>query len=208
MRAAAASRNFASGQPAVATSLSARHIRTVAPMSGRGPVTSSSGAGQDWGIITRTDGTQFLSPAWAKAFIGLLRAADSLARYLDDELQRDHQISLRGFEVLLFLAVFSSNGSLRLNQLTENAPLSQSRVSRLVAELTARGFVARGPDPEDARGVVVSITEAGREKFLQAQASHLRSLEERLFSRLTDREIRELARITEKLLTVPDDDPA
>ena len=93
-----------------------------------------------------------------------------------------------------------------MSELAENAPLSQSRLSRLVAELENRGFVERSAAPDDARGVLVSITEAGREKFRQAQDSHLRSLRARLFSRLTNGEIRALARIAEKILADPADD--
>ncbi len=177
-------------------------------MSGPRFVAPSVDGDEDRGIIQRPDGTRYLSPLWAKAFLGLVRAGDALARDLDGELQREHRISLRGFEILLFLEGFSRDGRLRMSDLADNAPLSQSRVSRLVAELEERGLVERTADPDDARGVVVSITGSGREKFRKAQDSHLRSLEERLFSRLTEREIHTLARITDKLLAEPADDGA
>lgn len=167
-------------------------------MSGTKPETPTPGG--EGGILQGADGTPYLSPLWAQAFLGLVRAGDALARELDAELQRQHGLGLRAFEVLLFLAVFSAEGRLRMSELAENAPLSQSRVSRLVADMEARGLVGRSTAESDARGVVVTITDAGRERFREAQDTHLRGLQERLFGILSGREVRQLARITQKIL--------
>lgn len=155
---------------------------------------------EEAGIMERPNGTKHLSPEWAQAFLGLVRAGDTLARALDAELQEEHRISLRAFEVLLFLAVFAPDGQMRVSELAQNAPLSQSRVSRLVAELEARGLVQRSTDEHDARGIVVSVTDAGGRKFREAQETHLEGLDARLFSRLTADEIRQLATITAKVI--------
>jgi len=61
-----------------------------------------------------------------------------------------------------------------LMELTREEPLSQndlclrlrlekSTVSRLVGQLEARGWIARGRDPHDGRVVRLRLTEAGRE---------------------------------------------
>lgn len=161
---------------------------------------ASSGLPEKDGIIHRPDGLKYLSPLRASAFLGLVRAGNTLADRLDAKLQSDHGLSLRAFEVLLFLTVFSDEGSLRMSQLSEQAPLSQSRVSRLVDQLETRGLVERSPAETDGRGVTVSITPAGIEKFKAAQETHLRDLETHLFSHLSETEIRQLARITQKIL--------
>ena len=148
----------------------------------------------------RADGLRHLPPVRAHAFLGLVRAGAVLTRDLSATLEARHGLSLHAFEVLLHLAVFSPDGTLRLGQLVAQAPLSQSRVSRLVAHLDAEGLVTRTSAPDDARGVDVAITEAGRERFRQAQDTHLADLDERLFSRLTWRETARLAAITAKLL--------
>lgn len=152
------------------------------------------------GIIHRPDGLKYLSPLRARAFLGLVRAGDKLANALDAELRAEHGLSLRAFETLLFLAVFSEDGSLRMSHLTEQAPLSQSRVSRLVDHLESRGLVTRSPAETDGRGVTVSITSAGIEKFKAAQETHLQGLEARFFSHLSETEVRQLVRITRKIL--------
>ena len=106
-----------------------------------------------------------------------------------DDLERDHGISLRAHEVLLVLALFAPGGRLRMAELNGRTPLSQSRVSRLVAELEARGLVERSRADGDGRGIQVSITARGIEKFRAAQDTHMAGLERGLYSRLTDQEI-------------------
>src|SRR5215831_15913557 len=152
------------------------------------------------GVVIRPDGLKLMTAERAAAFLGLLRAAETLARELDAELQGDHGIGLREFEVLLFLAVFASDGRLRMVDLNEWSPLSQSRVSRLVAELEARHLVTRSPSGDDRRGVEVGITTKGIEKFSQAQEDHLAALERRLFAHLTAVEVRQLADLTGRIL--------
>ena len=152
------------------------------------------------GVIERSDGLRYLAPERAHAFLGLVRAGDKMVRELSGELEREHGISLRAFEVLLFLAVFSEEGRLRMSELTERAPLSQSRVSRLVADLETRGLVERSAVDADGRSVEVSITPLGLDKFKAAQRTHLAGLDERLFSLLNKSEIRQLAVITRKIL--------
>ena len=152
------------------------------------------------GVVIRSDGLKYMTPERASAFLGLVRAGDTLARELDAELEREHGIGLRSYEVLLFLAVFSPDGRLRMLDLIERTPLSQSRVSRLVAELEARGLVARGPSGDDRRGVEVAITPAGIQKFKEAQDDHIAALERRLFAHLSADEVHQLATLTARIL--------
>jgi len=162
--------------------------------------TTGSGSERD-GVIERHDGTKYLEPERANAFLGLVRAGDSLARRFDRTLQDEHGLSLHQFEVLLFLAVFAEDHTMQMTELRHRTPLSQSRVSRVVAGLEADGLVARGSDPNDSRAVNVTITAQGTDVFKAAQDRHLDDLEQHLFSLLTDREIRQLATITHKILS-------
>lgn len=151
-------------------------------------------------LMTQT-GIPYLGPTRAGAFLGLVRAGAEISRELNRSLEGKHGLSLQAFEVLLYLTVFSEDGSLPMKYLTEHAPLSQSRVSRLVSELEQRGYVERRDQVGDRRGVEVAITPEGSAKFAAAQESHLADLETRLFNRLSDAEVKQLARITRKLLS-------
>ncbi|MGH3348052.1 MAG: MarR family winged helix-turn-helix transcriptional regulator [Nocardioides sp.] len=152
------------------------------------------------GVVDRADGISHLSPTYAAAFLGLLRAAEVIDRDLDRELRQAHGIGLPSFEILLHLGAFSPEGTLGMGRLTAQAPLSQSRVSRIVGELADRGLVDRGTSTDDSRSVLVSLTEAGRELLTEASHTHLDGLGRVLFSRLTRVEVAELARLTRKVL--------
>lgn len=167
--------------------------------------TDRAGSGPDLdGTVTRPDGLRYLEPIRARAFLGLVRAGDGLSRALGATLQREHDLNLNEFEVLLFLAVFAPDGYLRMSELTAQAPLSQSRVSRLVAGLEARGLVRRTEASGDGRGVEAHITDAGIAVFSSARETHLADLDDLLFSKLDADEVSALASITAKLLA-PDD---
>jgi len=168
--------------------------------------TSAAGSPVVGGVVQGPDGLKYLSPQRASAFLGLLRVGDALENRLSADLESRHGINLRSFEVLLFLAAFAPDGRLRMSELTNEAPLSQSRVSRLVADLEARGLVKRTPAETDGRGVAVSITASGVEKFKAAQETHLQDLDRWLFSQLTDKEIDQLGDMTQRLMRSLSDD--
>lgn len=163
-------------------------------------MSSGNGEGRHDPVVIRPDGLKHLDPLYARAFLGLLRAAEALEARLSERLWARHGLTLRGFEVLLFLSVFAPDRTLRMRELAKQTPLSQSRVSRLVADLEARGLVERSRAETDARGVSVSITDEGVEAFRAAQETHLGDLQELLFSRLSEPQVRQLVGITGQIL--------
>jgi DNA-binding MarR family transcriptional regulator len=170
---------------------------TVAVMSDTDDL-ATKGDSARW--VEREGGIRHPSPTYARAFLGLVRAGEELDRALDADLRRAHGIGLRAYEVLLHLAAFAPDGHLRISQLTAQAPLSQSRVSRLVAELEADGLVARAPADDDARGVEVAITDRGMDRLKAVQDTHHQSLDDRLFSKLSHDQIVQLGEITSAIL--------
>ncbi|GIO59670.1 MarR family winged helix-turn-helix transcriptional regulator [Paenibacillus cineris] len=52
--------------------------------------------------------------------------------------------------------------------LAESLAMDRSSVSRLVAQLKNAGYVHSEPDPHDRRGVVLSVTDLGRNKAVLA----------------------------------------
>ena len=169
------------------------------------PANGWLGAPEEPAVIVRDDGLKHLPEVRARAFLGLVRAGQHLERRLDADLQQRHGLTLRGFEILLHLAVFSETRCLGLSRLTEQAPLSQSRTSRLVGELEARGLVSRARSADDSRGVDVTLTDRGLAEFVAAQDSHLQALNRYLFSRLSWQEVTQLATITDMVLHAADE---
>jgi DNA-binding MarR family transcriptional regulator len=150
-------------------------------------------------------GPRLFSEEQAQAFLGLIRAGSALERALDRGLADEHGIGLHQFEILLFLATSSVDHSMAMTELRRRTPLSQSRVSRVVSGLEAKGLVRRESDPTDSRAVTVVLTPQGMATFEAARPQHRLDLEQHLFSIMSDAEIRTLARITTKLLAAQED---
>ena len=150
------------------------------------------------------DGLKYLSPQRARAFLGLVRAGQRILTDLDEELRRRHGLSVHAFEVLLHLAVFTPKRRARMATLAQRLPLSQSRVSRLIAELERDALLQRSSAEDDRRGVVVELTPRGVDTFIEAQETALTELDRTMFSKLTWDDVLQLADITERLL---DDEP-
>lgn len=102
------------------------------------------------------------------------------------------------YDVLFTLAQCPS-GWLRLNELNDHVLLSQSSLSRMVERLEKRGLVERTTDPKDGRGVLLSLTEAGKELQREVGRSHVRDIAGIVKPALTPAEQRELRRLTDKL---------
>ena len=140
------------------------------------------------------------APADAGACAALLEAGERLARAVEAELQGRHRLGLRALEVLDRLAAAPAGAGVRITGLLAGARLSQSRMSRLVAELEARGLVSRASCPADARGVEVAITRPGRRALDEARRTHEAAIRELMLARLDPDDVAALGRIAAKLL--------
>ena len=107
-------------------------------------------------------------------------------------------LAVNEYDVLFTLSRCPS-GWLRLNELNDNVLLSQSSLSRLVERLEKRGLLERMPAPQDGRGILLRLTDAGRELQKQIGREHVRDISALITPALTASEQRELLRLTEKL---------
>lgn len=107
-------------------------------------------------------------------------------------------LALNEYDVLFTLSRCPS-GWLRLNELNDNVLLSQSSLSRLVERLEKRGLLERMPAPQDGRGILLKLTDAGRDLQKQIGREHVRDISALITPALTPSEQRELLRLTEKL---------
>jgi DNA-binding MarR family transcriptional regulator len=106
------------------------------------------------------------------AWRALLLAQSRALRAIEADLDRAGVIPLTWYDVLLELNS-APDRRLRMADLGLRVVLSRTRVSRLVAELEAKGLVTRVPDPSDGRATLATITPEGRAELRRAAPVYL-----------------------------------
>jgi DNA-binding MarR family transcriptional regulator len=131
------------------------------------------------------------------AWESLFRAQVAVMRTLAAEFPT-RDISFNEYDVLFNLSR-QPDRALRLRDLNKHVLLTQPSVSRLVDRLVSRGLVAKCPEPSDARGTVIRLTDTGFEMFRRVAVDHMKTITERVGARLTPDELETLARLCDKL---------
>jgi DNA-binding MarR family transcriptional regulator len=142
----------------------------------------------------RTAVRAFLSEEEERAWRALLETHAALVRALDARLLADHNMQLGTLEALMQIA-HADHGSLSVSELAERIGLSPSRTSRLAIDLERQGVVERQRDAADSRSTRIAATQAGRDRLLQAAPAYFSTIREHLFAGLSERDIKQLARI-------------
>ena len=110
----------------------------------------------------------------------------------------DHGVEPWEFDVLAALRRAGAPYELSPGRLLRETLVTSGTMTNRVDRLVARSFVERLPDPHDRRGVLVRLTETGRETVDGALAGLL-DHERRLLSALTPAELRQLAGLMRRL---------
>ena len=148
--------------------------------------------------MTTTERTRSRSRSDAiTAWESLFRAQVDVMRTLAAEFPT-RDISLNEYDVLFTLSR-RPDRELRLRDLNKHVLLTQPSVSRLVDRLVARGLVAKCPEPTDARGTVIRLTDQGYDLFRRVAVEHMKTISERVGSRLDPDELQQLAELCDKL---------
>lgn len=140
--------------------------------------------------------------------LAVLSRVSRLARHLD--LARKRCFAAHGLEVWEFdvLAALRREGppyELSPGELIHQTLSSSGTMTNRIDRLTEDGLVRRLPDPTDRRGVLVRLTDEGRERVDAALADLLR-YEESLLAALTTAERDQLATLLRTVLA-PLDEP-
>lgn len=104
------------------------------------------------------------------------------------------------------LATIEGFGPIRLGELAQREGVTAPTMSRVLASLDERGLVARRPDPDDARSVLLSLTEAGRGVLATVRSAHTATLAARLH-RLSAEQVLSLSAALPVLELLIEDDP-
>ena len=131
------------------------------------------------------------------AWGALLRAHATLMRRLERDLAQATGLSLADFDVLAQLA--RAGGESRMTELAARVFSSRSGLTRRVARLVDEDLVRRATADDDARGVVVRLTDAGVARLIEAAPVHLRGVFDLFVTRLNDQELAVLESALDKV---------
>jgi DNA-binding MarR family transcriptional regulator len=133
------------------------------------------------------------------AWRSLLLAQNAVLRAIDEDLAAAGAVPLTVYDVLLELNAAPAR-RLRLKELAARTVLTRSRVSKLVDELVADGFVARTADPADARASVVVLTADGRRALKHGAPIYLAGIARHFTSHITAAEAATVTRALQRVL--------
>jgi DNA-binding MarR family transcriptional regulator len=122
-----------------------------------------------------------------EAWTSLLRSHATLVRRLETDLERETGLALADFDVLAQLAL--ADGELRMTELADRALISRSGMTRRIARLVDAGLVRRTNAAADARGVIVSLTDAGVSRLAETAPVHARGVAQLFVAQLDDQEL-------------------
>jgi DNA-binding MarR family transcriptional regulator len=144
--------------------------------------------------IARTEAAPGDEYSCARAWAALTAAHGRITGQLSTALDQACGLSITDFEILLRLDQAPASG-IRIGGLNPAVRLTQPALSRAVARLERRGYLARAGPAEDRRGVLIAVTPAGQETLRQAVPVHAQTIRDLLLAPLAPGEQDLLARV-------------
>jgi DNA-binding MarR family transcriptional regulator len=133
--------------------------------------------------------------------IGVIGRISRLARELEQELERvyrEHGLEPGWHDVLATLRRHGAPYQLRPSEFSSALMLTSSGTTKRLDRLERAGLITRTPDPQDRRGIIITLTRAGLKLIDAVTEAHLEN-ERRLLGALSDAERRRLADLLRKL---------
>ena len=163
--------------------------------------------------MAETDGVDAIIEQWQRerpeldhSPIGVVGRISRLARELEARLEpvyREHGLEPGWHDVLATLRRTGPSYQLRPSDFTGSLMLTSSGTTKRLDRLERAGLIARAPDPDDRRGVIITLTEAGHELIDRVTEAHMAN-EARLLEGLSAAERERLAGLLRKLgLSLP-----
>lgn len=130
---------------------------------------------------------------------GFRHVNQDLFAVLEQQLARESGLSGADYKVLHELSVVP-NGLLRARDLGSDIGWDRSRLSHHLSRMEKRGLVVREECAEDARGLMVRMTKAGRRAIEEAAPAHVEAVQRYFFDQLSKDEIETLAVALDRVL--------
>jgi DNA-binding MarR family transcriptional regulator len=148
----------------------------------------------------RRTGGEKLTPLELGAWREFLHVHAVLTRELDEELRRSHGLPLSSYDVLVNLES-APDHQMRMSELADAVLLSRSGLTRLVERLEREGLLSRADCPDDARGSLAVLTDAGMSRLAEARKTHLRGVRERFHDHFSDAELEQIGDYWRRILS-------
>lgn len=142
---------------------------------------------------------RWLSGTEMEAWLRVLRLVMLLPGSLDTQLRRDAGLTHASYMILATLSD-APEASMRMTELARQTATSQSRLSHAVAALEQRGWVVRRQCPQDRRGQIATLTDAGRRALEATAPGHAAQVRATVLDRLSPREVEQLSGLLAKIV--------
>jgi DNA-binding MarR family transcriptional regulator len=136
---------------------------------------------------------RWLDSGQQRSWRALVMGTTLLFDRLDDDLRREHDISLVEYEILVRLS--ERDGQMRMAALADALAHSRSRVTHTVTRMEHAGLVQRSTSPEDGRGIVCAITDKGHDLLVRAAPTHVAGVRAHLVDLSTNEDFAALGRV-------------
>ncbi|MEV0804987.1 MarR family transcriptional regulator [Micromonospora sp. NPDC050200] len=147
--------------------------------------------------------TAWLSEDEEQGWRAFRRLLTALPARLGRDLARDSGLSPADYEVLSTLSE-KLNRRWALKDLAAKMEWSRSRLSHHAARMQGRGLIDKEPDPQDARGCILHLTDDGFMVLEEAARHHVVSVRSRFLDHLSSDELAVLRKLSTRIADLPD----
>ena len=142
---------------------------------------------------------RWLDERQQRVWQGYLHLNQDLIAVLEQQLARESGLSGADYRVLHPLSE-APGGLQRARDLGSEIGWDRSRLSHHLSRMEKRGLVTREECVEDARGLMVRLTKAGRKAIEEAAPGHVEAVRRYFFDQLSNEEIETMAAGFERVL--------
>ncbi|MGN6446613.1 MarR family winged helix-turn-helix transcriptional regulator [Amnibacterium sp.] len=133
-----------------------------------------------------------LEPVQLDAYFSLIEVSSLLRHAVEQQLKEAGDLSYVQFQLLATLGDAPS-GSARMTDLADGVVYSRSGLTYQAGLLERAGLVTRSASSDDERSVVVTLSDAGRERLAAVFPGHIEIIRRLLLAPLSDEQVASLA---------------
>ncbi|MDQ7909983.1 MarR family transcriptional regulator [Phytohabitans sp. ZYX-F-186] len=138
-------------------------------------------------------GDEAPNPQQLGAYFTLMEAVSLLQHQVEQQLRAEGDLSSVQFQILTSLA--AANGRLTMTQLADGVVYSRSGLTYQAGLLERAGLITRGPNPEDERATLVTISEKGLALVNRILPGHIKVVRRLLLEPMSDDDLHHLGDI-------------